>query len=248
MSRVLRALGVVAVLSVICGLIAAGSAVAADPDPMAGAPEVGACYDLTVKQAYAFSSPEAPVDCGSRHTVAVSAVGQLPDSLDWASVDRTQLPAALVKAVNSTCDPAIAALVGSPTRRALSLYTNFWFAPSDADIAAGARWFSCEVALAESHSLRPLASGQPGKLGRPVAKKVARCGDSKGNYVVCTKRHQWRTTYATKVTAKPTDRQILRAAVRICPRHVSSRAWRYGSPIRNGRTSFVLICMSQTRR
>lgn len=247
MSRVLRALGVVAVLSVICGLLAAGSAVAADPDPMAGAPEVGACYDLTLTQVYGVSSPEAPVGCGSRHTVVVSAVGQLPDSLDWTTIDPSHLPAALVRAVNSTCDPAIKTLVGSPTRRALSLYTSFWFAPTDADIAAGARWFSCEVVLAESRALVPLTAGQPSKVGRSVAKKVARCANAKGNYVACAKRHQWRTTYATTVAAKPTDRQVLRAAMRICPRHVSSRTWRYGSPIREGR-SFVLICMSQTRR
>src|SRR6476661_2442799 len=217
MSRMLRALGVVAILSVICGLLAAGSAVAADPDPMAGAPEVGACYDLTIKQAYEFASPKAPVECATRHTVVVTAVGTLPSSLDWATIDRSHLPAALVSAVDKTCDPSVATLVGAPTRRALSLYTGYWFAPTDADIAAGARWFSCELALAETTRLVPLSAGQPSKVGRPVAKKVGRCGDARGNYVLCSRTHRWRATFATTVDAKPSGKRIAAAAVRICP-------------------------------
>ena len=72
MTRALRLLGI--------GTASAGETV---PDPMSGAPAVGACYDLTYKQAGGDSTSEATVDCGGKHTLIVGAVGQLPESFDW---------------------------------------------------------------------------------------------------------------------------------------------------------------------
>lgn len=251
MSRVLRALGVVAVLSVICGLLAAGSAAAADPDPMAGAPATGACYDLTIRQAGMPSIGEAPVGCSSQHTMVVTAVGQLPAGLDWSTYDFTKPNSAFSAAYYKVCGPAAAKLVGSSRVRALSLYRDYWFAPTEADVAAGARWFSCLVALTEATRLLPLPASAHLQLATPLPARFARCvRDAKSGYqtIACSKRHQWRATFAQVIGTRNTPRNAARAARSTCPRHVSSpKNYLYATEGVSPR-SFAIVCISRTRR
>jgi hypothetical protein len=253
MTRELRILGLAAVLALISGLLAVGTATAGEavPDPMLGAPAVGACYDLTLKQANGHAAPESTVACSGRHTMAVTAVGTIPASADWATLDwDKKFPTALSRAIDATCDPAVRKLIGSEARRALTLYEDFFFAPTEAEIASGARWFSCEVVLKAPTALLPLPKGQPAKLGASIPDQVARCAKAvKGGYVnvVCSRAHQWRATYAKKIRGKPTDKTLLRAAKRTCPRHVTSKRWLYyGQYI--SRTAFVVGCSSRTKR
>lgn len=256
MTRVLRALGLAAVLALLAGLLGVGTAAADDtePEPLAGAPAVGACYDLTLKQAYGHFSPEAAGTCARRSTMIVTAVAELPESFDWTTVDwEAKLPAPVVAAIGATCDPAATQLVGSATRRAYTLYEGYWFAPTEEQIAAGARWLSCELALTESTRLLPLPAAGPTKVGRRIPDGIARCAKAvkavKGGYaaVACSRAHQWRTTYAKQVSGKLNDRTALRAARRTCPRHMESATWLYRTDWVSP-TAFVVACSDKTRR
>jgi hypothetical protein len=250
MPRTLRTL---AAAVLVTGLFGAGPAVADETtaDPTAGAPEVGACYDLTLEQAAAEAAAEAPVACAGRHTMVVTALGELPAPLDWATVNYDKAPKALSQALAQTCDPAVAKLIGPERARALTMYDTFFFAPTDAEIAAGARWFSCAVALVGDGRLVAFPDGHPTKLGRSIPAAVGRCASfGKGGYrtVACTQRHKWRATYAQRVHAKPTDKNIFRAANRVCPRQMTTRKdWLYTDGYRT-KTSFFVVCMDKTRR
>ncbi len=245
-SRLARSLVAATVLVLTtAGLAQAGGTT----DPMAGAPAVGDCYNLTVKQAYAHAAAAETVSCSDKHTMLVVAVGELPGSLDWATLDLdAPLPRGVVRTINDTCDAAADKLIGhSPVLRALSIYQQFWFSPTTAQIADGARWFSCEVSARVTAGLRPLAAA-PDKLTKPVPDEVARCATTtKKSYptVACSSRHDWRATYAFVVQKKPTDKAELSAAKHTCGRHVSSRSWLWTVPILDKR-SFVITCLAQT--
>lgn len=244
-----RVLGVLAALLLVAGPLSSGSATADDLDPTAGAPQAGACYDLTLAQVYEHSAPEAPVDCAAKHTLAVTAVGQVPDSFDWATVDWKHLPKSVGRAVYETCSSSVDKLVGSPVRRSRTLYEWFWFAPTDTEIAAGARWFSCSIGLDTSMGLIPIPSGQPAKRGKTIPDSVAHCVKrSKGGYLVvaCSRAHQWRATYTKLVHRKPTKRNVRVAAMSACPRHMSRRDWLYSTYVFSQK-SFVLRCEDKTR-
>lgn len=253
MTRALRLLGVTAVLVLLAGLLGVGPASAGEtePDPMFGAPAVGECYDLTLKQAYDHASPKAAVDCTGAETMFVTAVGEVPASFDWTTVDwDKKLPASLVRQLGATCDPATKKLLGTDVRRALTLYESYWFAPNESEIAAGARWFSCSVALTTSKKLLDLPAAGPAKISSSIPNALARCAKAvKGGFanVACSSSHQFRTTFAKLTKGKLTDKSLLKAAKRTCPRHVSTREWLYrGDWVST--TSFVVACSSKTRR
>ncbi|GAA4707639.1 septum formation family protein [Nocardioides conyzicola] len=251
MTRALRCLGVTAVLVLLAGLLGVGPASAGetDPDPLAGAPAVGACYDLTLKQAYGHSSPKPAVECTGDETMFVTAVGEVPASFDWADVNWKKFPAAMSRKLTTTCDPATKKLLGTPTRRALTLWDSYWFAPNKREIAAGARWFSCSVALTSSTKLLDLPAAGPAKITGSIPDAVARCAKAvKGGFaaVACSASHQYRTTFSKVVRGKATDKSVLKAANRTCPRHVVSREWLYRTSWVT-RTTFVLACSNKTR-
>lgn len=253
MTRALRALGIIAVLTLVTALLGTGSASAGDtePDPLAGAPAVGDCYDLTIRQAYGHSSPEQPVSCAGRHTMVVTAVGTIPSSIDWATFDwDKKFPAALSRALDDVCDPAVRKLLGTDTARALTLYEDYFFSPAAADVEAGARWFSCEVAVQASTKLLPFPKGQPAKVGASTPDSVRRCAkNAKGSFttVPCSQPHQWRSTFAKLVHRKLTENTMRAAAKKTCPRRVSSERWLYFANYVST-SSFVIGCTSETRR
>jgi hypothetical protein len=247
-----RAWGVIASLALLASLFSTGSASAGEtePDPMTGAPAVGDCYDITYKQAYGHAIAERTVDCSRRHTLAVVGVGTVPDSVDLASIDWDKpMPEALGRAMDKVCTPGTNRTLGtSKTARALSLYSQgyWWFTPTDAQVAAGARWFSCEVGIDDGRKLLPLPDGQPTRLTKPVDSDVARCADTRGDFVVCSKRHAWRATTAFLVNKKLTEKSQ-KAAVGKCARRVSSREWRW-STIPTEVRQFAVACFSKTSR
>ncbi|GAA1775587.1 hypothetical protein GCM10009795_021980 [Nocardioides hankookensis] len=213
------------------------------PDPMAGAPAVGACYDLTLKDGWEHSVPKEPVDCASDHTTVVIRVGELDAGLTWSSSEK-----AIAKNVSAQCGAAFAAKVGSkPAQLMYSQYSWFWFEPTDAEEDAGARWFSCHLAALEDRALGVLPDSLP-RAGRNLPDALARCFvGRKFAKTTCADRHDWRLEFATVVHQKPTAKNIDAASQRVCPRHVSTRTWlRSGVPL--DRRSFVLGCSSKTRR
>jgi hypothetical protein len=245
MTRALRTLGVTAVLVLVTGLLTAGVAAAdgTEPDPTAGAPAVGSCYRLSLKDGGEHSVSKAPVECPANHTTVVIGVGELASGVTWSSSDK-----AIEKNVIAQCGAAFSAKVGSkPAQLMYSQYTWFWFAPTEAEQAAGARWFSCHLAALEDKALGDLPETLP-RAGRNLPDALARCFvGRKYAKTTCADRHDWRLEFATVVHQKPTAKNLDKANQRICPRHVSSRVW-LRSAVALDRRSFALGCSSKTHR
>src|SRR5690349_6964042 len=102
MNRLLRALGVLAALTLACTLLGSGTAVARSADPTVPTQAVGECYALTDAQASAKSLTATAVDCAQRHTSEVIGIGALPSALGWDS------PWAKIRAaMRKTCDASL---------------------------------------------------------------------------------------------------------------------------------------------
>jgi hypothetical protein len=248
MTRALRLLGLAAVLALVAALLGVGAASADEttPDPMVGAPAVGGCYDLTLKQAGTDSTGEATVDCGSRHTLLVGAVGELPESFDWDdSKSRYEYS-------HKICDPFWEKYYSiSDPHSYLSLLYGVWFTPTKAQRDAGARWISCSIGVAVERSFLPLPKGGPAKMTKKPAASIARCADKRYRVTPCSKKHAWRATYAFGVNAKGSDKavdaKVRRAARHTCPRKVSSEAWLL-SYRAIGKNRYAAACYAQTKR
>ncbi|GAA1127907.1 hypothetical protein [Nocardioides aquiterrae] len=223
------------------GLLGTAPAVAGDPTWF-GAPPVGACFDLTLRQAAAPASPELPVDCSQDHTLLVTAVALLPDDLTWDSPRR-----AILKAVNKVCGPAQAATIG---RNRLQLYRSqyrtYFFAPTAQQKSLGARWFDCLVAVPEDSRLTDLPL-TPTPLSADLPDDVARCVTRKRHFTTCADTHAWRSSYAFYARGKATQSTVRRAARRGCAGHLTSRKYLFSWWDVPGRR-YVVGCYSQTRR
>ncbi|WP_395690575.1 septum formation family protein [Nocardioides sp.] len=246
MRRPLLAVAAALVLGV---SLAAGPAEAGDDPSTAGAPSVGDCYDLTMTQAYEHAAPEPTVACSRRHTLSVVAVGTIPASYDWSTVDWDHFPRPLGRAITRVCEPATVRLLGNVVQRARTLYQDWWFVPSEAEIADGARWFSCEVGLTTTDALLALPAGQPTKITKRIPASIGYCAyQAKGGYptVACSHPHQWRATFTKLVRLEPTDQNARKAANSTCPRPMRSRNWLYSIDPTSPQ-AFVLRCLDQTR-
>jgi hypothetical protein len=245
MSRALRTFGVIAILALLASLFSAGSASAGEDttDPMAGAPAVGDCYDLTYKQMYAHTVPEDPVDCASTHTAVVATVGKLPSGVTWNSPEKKT-----TAAVNKQCTRAVTARIGgNPVLIMLSAYSWMWYAPTQAEEDAGARWFSCLVIAPEDKALTDLPAPLP-KASKHLPDELSKCFvGRKYLRTTCADRHDWRMSYSVLVHQKLTEKNLDRASQRYCRSHVSSRGW-LRSAFSVTPRSFVLGCASETRR
>lgn len=162
-------------------------AAAAEPDLMAGAPAVGECHDVTIKQAYGDVLNAAPVACSEDHTLVVSAVRPVADGIDMADSEAVDEAAA--------CHLQTEKLVGrDPLLRARTLYYTFVFLPTLAQQEAGARWASCHVSVWDARGLNDLPSTLP-KVRKKPAAAVGRCLDRKSELVTCAEKHAYRTTH-----------------------------------------------------
>ena len=238
----LRRLAAVAAILAATALLPTAQATAGT-DPMAGAPEVGDCFDITVDQAEKFSTSKHPVDCAQDHTAVVIAVGKLPSRLDWSSSEE-----AIIRAVGRVCDAAFDDRFNYDALRYYrSQYAQWWFGPTAAQQDAGARWFDCLVTIRDDRGLVDLPNKLP-KLTRKLPNVVARCVTAKYAYTTCADTHAWRSSYAFYVTGKLTERSLNAAANRVCPRHVTTpRTWlRSAWDIKGKR--FIVGCYSKTRR
>lgn len=237
-------------------LVAAGLFVGGTPataagarlaDPMAGAPAIGDCYDVTLKQAYEQAIGEATVPCSRKHTMRVVDVAQLPATVDMN--DARALSAAGTKA----CAPSARAYLGkNPSRSYLTLLSSWFFAPTKAQTDAGARWVSCEIALSDSTKLLPLPKGPvPKATAKRPADAIARCVSRKNSYVPCASAHVLRATYAftTQATGgeKAKAKAVAKAADRTCARKVKRWTGVYsGTPVSS--TKAVVACYTKTAR
>ncbi|ANH37375.1 hypothetical protein I601_0932 [Nocardioides dokdonensis FR1436] len=198
---------------------------AAAPDPMAGAPAPGTCYQLTHAELMADSTPAEPVECSTRHTAQVLDVGTLPDEVDWSSSD-----ARVTRAMAKHCGPAFAEVVkDDPLLRARTVVQLAYFLPDTADREAGARWFRCDVSLLAGSRMLPLPEELPRvRRASSIDDSVGRCVTKKLAYTSCAKRHRYTHASAFKlIRVKPrtAQRQLGEAAARECPRRTSTKRW-----------------------
>lgn len=241
MNRALRTFGVLTAGLLLVSGLATIPALAAEGE-VPPAPSVGACYDLTATEADADSLPRPAVDCAAAHTSEIIAVGTLPAELSWSS-PKDDLTAAMVPVCGKAWDQVTG---GNLLRQVRSQYDFLWFNPTAAEQTAGARWFSCHAAVREDDGLAPLPHPLP-KLGKRTSDAVATCMTGSLEYTTCVDKHAWRSSHSFYATGKPTKRAVGAAAKRTCPRHVTSRTWRWiGFDIPGKR--FVVVCYSKTKR
>lgn len=215
-------------------------------DPLAGAPSVGACYDMTFEEAY--DEPMThPTDCADRHTLVVVGVHQLPASVDWDDSERRIWQ----RGVQRSCEASWRTTVGTnPALLYRTLYSSWWFKPSKAQRADGARWFTCAVGMTTSQKLVPLPTGPLPRPARQNPDAITRCG-SKGGFVPCSARHQLRMVHTFVVRATGNDEARVkvadRAQARTCPRAVDARRWAWSWRSVSD-AKIVVGCLKRTRR
>jgi len=163
------------------------------------APDVGACYRLTLAEAARPTNDNRPVSCTKPNTARTFYVGKLDSVVDGHSlgVDSDHVQQQLAE----TCPKQLASFLGGDTAtRELSRFQAIWFSPTVEQFDAGADWFRCDVvAVAQPDKLLTLPSDQKlaGILDRPGALDTyGLCGTAqpgaKGfQRVACALPHSW---------------------------------------------------------
>lgn len=172
------------------------------PPPAAGpppkAPEEGACYDLTFRQALAPTSREKPTPCSGPHTSETYAVGTLDTVVDGhlLAVDSDRVQAQVAE----TCPDTLSQFLGGDQAALrLSMIRPVWFTPSVAQSDRGADWYRCDVVVvAGDEELAEPDTSLRGALGKEaVRERYAMCGtaapdDEDFERVICAAEHSWR--------------------------------------------------------
>jgi hypothetical protein len=209
-------------------------------DAVLGAPAVGDCHRLTFRQLSRASNASPPVPCSGRHNAVTIHVGELdPVARQDSATERSEK---VLAQISTVCPRRLASYVGgSRSSRALTRFHVVWFTPTDAQSAAGASWFRCDlVAFAGQERLAPLP--RPGRLvdalDRPAARDVyglcgtAAPGTADFERVVCSRRHSWRAISTIRLQGGaryPGARAVRTAGEETCSNRVRRRS---GSPVR----------------
>lgn len=162
------------------------------------APAVRACYQLDVAAGLELSSSAPRVSCNRRHTSVTVAVGRLKPRADG-----TLPPIESARAqgrIARTCKAEVDAHVGGSTEiRRLSRVQAVWFSPPPDQVAAGARWFRCDLVVAGNQtSFTPLPKRTRGFLDGPAGLlrygtcATAAPGSPDFRRVACSVEHTWR--------------------------------------------------------
>jgi hypothetical protein len=218
-------------------------------DPFAGAPTVGDCTTLTVKQAGAFSDRSAKVACTEAHTAQVAGVVKLPARVKWSTAG----VGALFRVVADKCAPKVDALLGRDARtRDSSAYSYFWFGPTKNQRAKGARWLSCSVALVKAPKLAKLpTSTSPFLPDGALPDSVSRCLTKSVFLTMCKAPHAWRATGTFTVAGKyPGKKALNKKGNRKCQSRVHSKVYRWTYRDKaswNLDHDHVVVCYTKTK-
>jgi hypothetical protein len=236
-----RILGLIAALLVCVGLLGNGAATAADDPTFAGAPAVDSCFAFTAEQMGQASLELAPVDCGTTHTSQVIGVSTLPVPIDGSATDET------MAALSDDCWRSFTKGLGPDLRKLYrSQYSIAYFIPTAAQLASGARWYSCHAIVLEDDRLGALPSPLP-TLSRKLPDSVATCLTTKYAFTTCADTHAWRSSYAFYARGKANQRTARAVAERVCPKKVTTRAW-YATWQDLPGATFIVGCYSRTKR
>jgi hypothetical protein len=257
MSQVSRRIICALITAVLATMLTAGATATAatpgrpalEPNPSHQIPTVGDCrlYGMAAASAATNSSPVVP--CGDLHTAKVIATPMLPDALTWES-DAVAIHLVMAKA----CLPAFRSILGRTERlRQKSAYDIVWFAPTQIQKDAGARWLRCDLVLLGGSTLMPIRrNAAPILQAAPLPKAVTSClvGDEE-KQTVCTKTHRYRATgtWLVERTYYPGDAALFDIAKRRCPSLVSTPRYWYAYWM--GRNSWkagdrTITCYSHT--
>jgi hypothetical protein len=188
------------------------TATTAPLDPLAGAPALNSCFNLSASQARAGTNASTPVDCYSPHTAFTFHVGQFRRGA--LSSDPLAAKRGCKRRVGEALD------LGAKQLRS-SVLEWVWFEPSTAQWSAGARWYRCDLVAwnAKQSHLKKLPSGtSPFYDGIPD--DLFRCirdNNGSGVQVTCDRPHDYRWTGSFKARGKrPLDDD---AAVALARQH-----------------------------
>lgn len=174
------------------------------PGPVAPSPRVGDCRTLqwsdTQVEVTEFGS--RPTRCGRAHTGETVATGRLDTS---TGLDPAADPERLVRSVSRQCRSAVVDWLGDGENSyELSMYAYVVAVPTTRDLAAGARWWRCDLyATAREARLTRLPATTRGLLRGNDADQWATCvqgplGQDQ-TQVLCRKRHDWRAISAHRL-------------------------------------------------
>lgn len=219
--------------------------------PMTGAPTVGTCTTMTLKQSAAPSDHSTAVACSKTHTAEVAGVVKVPDRLSWDTATFNQM----FKVIAATCEPKVNAMLGRDAQtRDRSAYNYVWFIPTKAQRNQGARWMSCSVTMYKARSLAALPTSTTPFLPKgALPDSVARCLTKTVFNTPCSARHLWRATGAFTVAGSyPGKAALNKKATSRCKTRVQAGKayrWTYNDKISwNVGHDHVVVCYSKTRK
>jgi hypothetical protein len=215
--RVLLALAVLTGLTGLAGCGEEDQGSNADPSQVDSVevPELGACRVLTPDDVDQPSNATETVDCGERHTAQTYAVGELPDELEDADYDDTEVG----KFAYRTCADKFEKFLGADESLVLRTIVSWaWFRPSEKAWDDGARWYRCDVVggSEKSEEFIDLPETARGLLQGRLDDRWLICGAgdtvASSVKVPCTEDHQWRAVTTIKLgepgDAYPGDRVV----------------------------------------
>ncbi len=193
------------------------------PDPLAGAPALRSCFNLSAAQAQALTNTSTPVDCYSEHTTLTYHVGQF----EVTSLAPTRSVA------RRGCQRHVRTQLGlTPRQLRASVLDVVWFQPSTTQWSAGARWYRCDLLARnpQGDGLKPLPDGpSPFTAGLPDG--LTRCirdDDGSAVHVTCDRPHDYRWAGSFRATGKrrpATDEAALAVAEGPCSRLTGTTDW-----------------------
>jgi hypothetical protein len=182
---------------------------------LTGAPTIGTCSTMTPVQGAADADKSTPVSCKKAHTARVAGVAKLPASLDWTASKR-----AIYRVVANRCAPQLFKVLGGSARaRDTTAYNYYWFEPTKAQRAQGARWVSCSIFLQHGTKLASLPNNRTPMVPRGKhADSIARCLTKRVFNTTCDHPHAWRATgtFTLKAARRPGVKALNKTATRKC--------------------------------
>jgi Septum formation len=212
------------------------------PKPSEPKPREGSCHDLSAAQVSRAHDKQRSIRCRKPHTTQTFYVGRF----ELATFgDEAPDTAAVAEFVTPKCSRHFKRWVGGDRQlRTLTRAHPVWFVPSLRDIRLGARWFRCDVVVAQSETrLAELPRDTEGMLDSESAlDDYGLCSRGsperrRSKTVTCDRPHSWRAFEVIRVKGHKSDDYPSRKKLRKTATRCLDRArreleypleWKYG--------------------